>query len=118
MARKCPNCFATVPATKVLAYTNDLVCPSCNNPLEISALSRNISAFVGLIVAAIVWRFSSEYYSGHPGSLGRVLPVLLAFLAYSVAAPLILTFIADLQLRPLEAPALVADAAPHHHPAH
>ena len=68
MARKCPNCLATVPATKVLVYTNDLFCPTCNSPLQVSALSRNISAFAALIVAAIVWRIASAYYFGHPGA--------------------------------------------------
>ena len=33
---------------------NDLVCPTCKSPLQVSALSRNISAFAALIVAAIV----------------------------------------------------------------
>jgi hypothetical protein len=115
MARKCPNCFSTVPATKVLVYTNDLVCPTCNSPLQVSALSRNISAFAALIVAAIVWRIASAYYSGHPGALDWVLPVLFAFLAYSLAAPLVLVFVADLQLRPLEPAPVVAEKAPAHH---
>lgn len=120
MARKCPNCFATVPATKVVVYTNDLVCPSCNSPLQVSALSRNISAFAALIVGAIVWRITTAYYSGHPGALGWVLPVLFAFLAYSVAAPLVLAFVADLQLRSLEPTPVVAQMAPahQHHPSH
>lgn len=118
MARKCPNCFSTVPATKVLVYTNDLVCPSCESPLEISALSRNISVFVGLIVAAIFWRISSDYYSEHPGSLGWVLRIVLTYFVYSIAAPFVLTFIADLQLRMLEIPAVVADTAPLHRPSH
>ncbi|HKN60655.1 MAG TPA: hypothetical protein VJW93_05740 [Candidatus Acidoferrales bacterium] len=118
MARKCPNCFAAVPATKVLVYTNDLVCPSCNSPLQVSALSRNISMLAALIVAAIIWRIASAYYLEHPGALGWVLPVLFAFLAYSVAAPLVLAFIADLQLKPLEPATVVAETAPahqHHH---
>ena len=120
MARKCPNCFATVPATKVIAFTNVLVCPSCDSPLQVSALSRNISAFTALIVAAIVYARSSAHYSQHPGALGWVLPVLFAFLAYSIAAPLVLAFLADLQLRSLEPAQIVAEAAPahHHHPSH
>ena len=120
MARKCPNCFSTVPATKVLVYTNDLVCPSCNSPLQVSALSRNISAFAALIVAAIVWRIASAYYSGHQEVLDWVLPVLFAFLAYSLAAPLVLAFVADLQLRPLEPAPVVAETAPaqQRHPSH
>jgi hypothetical protein len=119
MARKCPNCFATVPATKVLVYTNDLACPSCSSPLQVSALSRNISAFAALIVAAIVWRIASAYYAGHPGALGWVLPVLFAFLAYSVAVPVVLAFAADLQLRLLEPAPVVAQMAPaHEHHSH
>jgi|SRR5580658_711564 hypothetical protein len=114
MARKCPNCFSTVPATKVVVYTNDLVCPTCNSPLQVSALSRNISAFAALIVAAIVYVKSSAHYSQHPGALGWVLPVLFAFLAYSIAAPLVLALVAELQLRPLEPASVVAETAPAH----
>lgn len=118
MARKCPNCFSAVPATKILAYSNDLVCPSCQSPLGISGLSRNISAFAGLIVGAIVYRISSAYYSQHQGSLGWVLPVLFAYLAYSIAAPLVLALTADLQLRPMESITIVTEVATMHRPSH
>jgi hypothetical protein len=72
-----------------------------------------------LIVAAIVYVKSSAHYSQHPGALGWVLPVLFAFLAYSIAAPLVLGFIADLQLRPLEAAPVFVEMPPaHRHPSH
>ncbi|HUJ32778.1 MAG TPA: hypothetical protein VLY23_15965 [Candidatus Acidoferrum sp.] len=115
MARKCPNCFATVPATKLLPYTSDLVCPSCGSPLEVSALSRNLSAFVALAAAAIVWRLSSKHYAQHPGALGWVFPVLFSYLTYSVVAPLVLILTGDLDLREVEAsPAFAEPAAPSH----
>jgi hypothetical protein len=67
-----------------------------------------------LIVAAIVYVKSSAHYSQHPGALGWVLPVLFAFLAYSIAAPLVLALVAELQLRPLEPASVVAETAPAH----
>ncbi|HXW54122.1 MAG TPA: hypothetical protein VEJ67_00105 [Candidatus Cybelea sp.] len=108
MARKCPHCFAVFPAKKVLAYLNDLDCASCGTPLEISALSRNLSCFVGLVCAAVTWRASAAYYGAHPGALGWALPVLFSYLTYSVAAALTLILTGDLRLRPTQP---VPDAA-------
>jgi hypothetical protein len=99
MARKCPNCFAVVPATQLLAYSNELACPSCQRPLQISPWSRNISVFAGLIFAAIVWRITSGYYMSRPGALGWALPVFFSYLAYSIVAPLVLILTGDLRLR-------------------
>jgi len=125
MARKCPQCFAALPATNVVVYSVNIECESCNSPLEFSAFSRYLSAFSALIIAAVVFKLSQGYYAVHPGSLGWVFPVLFAFLAYSIAAPIFLVFIADLQLRPLDAGAVSHDApapgpasshsSPHHH---
>jgi len=100
MARKCPNCLAAVPASKLLAYSNDLECSSCHQSLEISGLSRNISAIAGLIVAAVVWRITSAHFFGRPGLLGWALPVLFSYLAYSIVAPLVLVLAGDVRLRP------------------
>jgi hypothetical protein len=115
MARKCPNCFAVFPAKELLAYSNCLICPSCGTPLEISAPSRNLSAFVGLIGAALIWRVSSAHYGAHPGALGWALPVLFSYLAYSVVAPLGLVLAGDLRVRPDEPipDAVVAPTAHH-----
>lgn len=118
MARKCPNCFAVVPAAKVLTSSDVHECPSCQSPLEISGWSRNISAFAGLIAAAIVWRIASLYYADRPGALGWVLPVLFAYLAYSVAATLALAFMADLQLGFLDPAPVATETASAHHPSH
>lgn len=115
MARKCPNCFTVLPATKLLTHSTSIECRSCKSPLEFSAFSRNLSSFASLIFAAIVFRISQAYYSGHPGALGWVFPVLFAYLGYSIAAPILLVFIADLQLRPFEpAPVDHAPSSAHH----
>lgn len=113
MARKCPNCLVVIPVNNVLIFSNNIVCEPCNSRLEISGFSRNISAFAALIVAAIVFRISSAYYAQLPSALGWLFPVLFAYLAYSIAAPIVLLFIADLELRPFE-----PEPAPQHETAH
>jgi hypothetical protein len=114
MARKCPNCFAAAPRTKLLVYSNNFECPSCQSPLEISGWSRNISAFVGLIVAALVWKVSSAHYALHPGALGWLFPVLFSYLAYSIAAPLVLISTGDLRFPPSESAPGAAESSPAH----
>ena len=118
-ARQCPNCMAFVPAGQIVAYSYGIVCPSCQHPLEISALSRNLSAFAGLIAGAIVWWLANAYYSNQNGALAWVLPMLYSYLAFSVAAPLALILTADLKLKPLDAVDVQygtsAPASSHHH---
>jgi hypothetical protein len=116
--RQCPNCFAFLPPGQIVAYSYDLVCPSCQHPLEISALSRNLPAYAGLVAGAIVWWLASAHYSGQPGGLGWVLPLLLSYLAFSIVAPLVLMFTADLTLKPLDSIVFQYKAPPSHHPSH
>jgi len=118
MARQCPNCLAAAPATKILTRSSSFDCPSCHTPLEVSGLSRNISAFIGLVVAALVWKVSSAHYALHPGALGWVFPVVFSYLAYSVVAGLVLIPTGDLRLRPPESVAEGADSSSTHHAAH
>jgi hypothetical protein len=113
-ARQCPNCHATVPADKIVAYSNDLVCPGCGSPLGISALSRNLSAFAGLGAGAIVWWLASAHYSQEPNALGWVWPVLFSYLALSIVAPLTLMAVADLEPRSVDAQSLVQETPPPH----
>jgi hypothetical protein len=114
MARKCPICFAAVPRSQLLAYSNDLECPLCQRPLELSGLGRNISALAGLIVAAIVWRIASAHYFGQPGLLGWALPVLFSYLAYSIIAPLVLVLVGDLRLKPEASFPVAMETSPSH----
>jgi hypothetical protein len=101
-ARQCPNCMAFVPAGQIVAYSYDLVCPDCQHPVEISALSRNLSAYFGLLAGAIVWWVANAHYSKESGALSWVLPLVFSYLAFSVVAPLTLILTADLKLKPME----------------
>jgi hypothetical protein len=106
--------MAIVPAGKIASYSNDLVCAGCGRPLGISGFSRNVSAFAGLAVGALVWRITSTQYAGNPGALGWLLPIVYAYLALSVVAPIVLILLADLHLREAEAPPAIQEAPAHH----
>jgi hypothetical protein len=107
----------TVSASKVLAYSNDLICTDCSKPLEISMLSRYLAAFAGLIAAAIVWWAASRRYANDSWALAWVLPIVFSYFALSIVAPLVLALAADLQLRPAEAVPVYTETAAHH-PSH
>lgn len=113
-ARMCPECLHTIPAGKVLAYSNDLVCAECKKPLEISALSRNIAAFTGLIAAVVVWWFASKRYAHDSWALAWILPIVFSYFAFSIVTPLVLALIADLEIG-ADAPAPVHHEAPARH---
>jgi hypothetical protein len=118
-ARVCPDCLDVVSADRVLAYSNDLVCPNCAKPLEISLLSRYLAAFAGLIAAVVVWWAASNHYAHDSWALAWVLPIVFSYLALSIVAPIVLALAADLQLRSTEAaPALHDAPATSHHPTH
>jgi hypothetical protein len=95
--------MALVPTGQIVAYSYDLICPSCQHPLEIAAVSVYLSAFAGLVAGAMVWWLANAHYSNESGALSWVLPMLYSYLAFSLVAPLVLTFTADLKLRPLDA---------------
>jgi hypothetical protein len=98
-ARQCTNCGAVMPAGKVAADSYDLVCTSCQHPLGISELSRNVAAFVGLAAGAIAWWIVTLRLASEPGALGWVWPVFLAYLAASAVAALTLMLTATLELK-------------------
>jgi hypothetical protein len=114
--RKCPSCLTVVPAGKVVAFSNDLVCPGCHRPVGISSASRDFAIVAALVVAAAVWRWAT----GRAGDslLGWVLPIVYAFLAFSVVAPLVLMASADLRLREAVPAAPETDADVSHGAAH
>lgn len=96
--RTCPLCLSKVPAGFVVAYSDGLECPGCKSRLEVSAGSRMLATALGLLAGALVWRLTRT--SG--GMLGWVLPMVYAFLAFSVVAPLFLMATADLRLKSAE----------------
>jgi len=94
-----------IAAGAAVAYSDSLECPNCKTPLEVSVGSRVVATALGLLSAWLVWRLTR--WSG--GMLGWVLPMVYAFFAYSVVAPLALMFFADLVKRQAQP---VAEAAP------
>lgn len=116
--RKCPSCLTTVPAGRVAAFSNEIECPGCEQPLEISPPSRNIAAFAGLVAAAGVYRWAARPDAAD-SLLGWVLPIVYAYLALSVVAPLVLMATADLRLKAADdaTPTAQANAAASHSPA-
>ncbi|HTC42003.1 MAG TPA: hypothetical protein VK703_10545 [Candidatus Acidoferrales bacterium] len=94
--RACPLCFTKVPRSLILTRGDELTCPSCGTPLELSRASRVLGAACGLAVAFVaahaVWDLSLK---------GRwALPVLAAILGYGIASALVLYFLADLVVQP------------------
>jgi hypothetical protein len=81
-------------------------------------LSRNLSAFTGLIIAAIVWKISTAHHSLAPEGIGWFLPVLFSYLTYSIVAPLVLVLTADLHLKAPASVPSAADSLPGHDAAH
>ena len=118
-ARVCPDCLHVVSVDRVLAYSNDLVCPNCAKPLEVSLLSRYFAAFAGLIAAVVVWWTASKHYANDSRALAWVLPIVFSYFALSIVAPLVLALTADLQMRSVEAAPISHEVtAGSHHPSH
>ena len=109
-ARQCPNCLVIVSVTRIGPYSHSLVCAGCEKPLEISAFSRNLAAFIGLAVGALVWRVSTTYYGDHASALGWALPILFAYLALCATQTLVLIAVADLRVRELIEPPAAVEA--------
>jgi len=116
-ARVCPDCLHVVSVDRVLAYSNDLVCPNCGKPLEISLLSRYLSAFAGLIAAVAVWWAASKHYANDSWALAWVLSIVFSYFALSIVAPIVLALTADLELGTAEAVPIHTETAAHH-PSH
>jgi hypothetical protein len=116
--RCCPICMAVVPAGKVVAHTDDLVCDGCGKPLEIASGSRDLAVFAGVLAGAIGWWLGA--HSAQSGTaLGWALPVVYAVLAFGAVTPAVLMLSADLRIREVSAiPQSVAAALPDAHGAH
>lgn len=113
-ARTCPLCMAVIPAGHALAYSNSIECPGCKKALMVSDGSRMLATLAGLLTAVLVWRL----FGNTDGMLGWVKPVVIGFLAWSIATPLALAWLADLRLKPEETvyePSPAADGHSGHH---
>jgi hypothetical protein len=109
-ARKCPRCLATITAGQVVAFSDLVECHGCHAELQVSPLSRAIAAWIGLACGALAWYFTRS--APAPANLEWVLPAVYAVIAFGVVSPLVLMFIADLQVRPVEEERRIAHAAP------
>jgi hypothetical protein len=94
--RACPLCFGRVPRSRILAQGEDLVCPACRAPLELSRVSRVVSATAGLFAGFTVGQIA---FGATQGS-DWVLPVVRSVLAYGIGSTLVLYFLADLVVQP------------------
>ena len=115
-ARQCPNCMTMIPAAKIVAYSNDLVCPGCQKPLEISDFSRNLGAFLALAAGVLVWWIASAHFLNDTSALGWVLPVVYSYFAFSIVAPIAVILLADLRLSSVNEIPVHRDIAPGHSP--
>ena len=98
--RACPLCFAKVPRTLVLTHAEELACPSCRAPLELSRSSRVLSASAGLLAG-----FAAVHLVLLVSTRGRwFLPLAGALLAYALTSALVLFFVSDLVVQPKAPP--------------
>jgi hypothetical protein len=91
--RACPLCFQRVPGSLVLTRGEDLRCPSCRAPLELSRASRVLGAICGLLLAMVaVGLIVDSRVKGR-----WVWTVVAAVLAYGVGSTVVLYFLADVR---------------------
>lgn len=103
--RQCPYCMAKVPATHVVARSNDLVCPGCQRPLEISPVSQSLAVSAGLISSAFIAGVTMDVGRMHANAtLIWALPAVYAVVIFGGVTPLMLMLTADLRLKSLESP--------------
>ena len=98
-ARTCPYCLTKMSRITVITRSYDLVCAGCGRPVEISRVSRDFAAFIGLIAGAAGAYLGYEGAINHHHSIGFVLPVTHAVVFYGVVAAVVLFFTADLSLK-------------------
>ena len=98
--RACPLCFAKVPRALVLTRAEELACPSCHTPLELSRSSRVLGAMTGLVAG-----FAVVHLILNLSTRGRwALPMVGAILAYGLASAVFLFFVSDLVVPPRPSP--------------
>lgn len=80
----------------MLTRGEELTCPSCHAPLELSRATRVLSAAIGLLVAYVI----ANAVSGANARGGWLWPMFGAVIGYGLGSALILYFLADLTVRP------------------
>ena len=110
MLLRCPLCFTKVSPAKVVALSNDLVCPTCRTPLEISRTSRIGATLTGGLLAALGLNYIEFFHRSAAWALGLVFAVVV----FGFASAILLFFFADLVVR--HVPPAAAPAGPSHAP--
>ena len=89
--RACPLCFVKVPRSPVLMRSDELECPSCHTPLELSRSSRVLGGVAGLVAAYILVRLALD---SSPGA-AWFLSVVAGVLGYGFGSALFLYVLSD-----------------------
>jgi hypothetical protein len=93
--RKCPLCFVRILWTATLAHSNEITCPACHAPLELSRFTRVFGAFGGIAGALVVLHLGQGIFHGQVW----VLPVVAAIFGYGSASALFVLIAGDLVVR-------------------
>jgi hypothetical protein len=107
--RTCPICIVTVSYAIVLSRSDELSCPSCNQPLELIPLSRYLATWLGLAVGVFCSWDAARSLAG--GLLGWALPVLYGFIAFGLVSAAALALVGDLRVS--DAPAASSTESGH-----
>jgi hypothetical protein len=91
--RACPLCFTKVPRSLVLTRGENLICPACRAPLELSRASRVLGAIGGLLLAMVAVHVILD--SAVKGQWAWT--VVGAVLAYGVGSAVVLDSFADVR---------------------
>lgn len=94
--RKCPLCFVRVPWTEVLAHSEEISCPACHAPLELSRFTRVFSGFGGVLGALAAMHLAHRIF---PGELW-VLRVVAAILGFGIVSAVCVLIAGDVVVRP------------------
>jgi len=94
--RKCPLCFVRVPWTETLVHSEEIVCPACHAPLELSRFTRVFSGFGGVLGALVAILLThGSFHGAH-----WVARVVAAILGFGIASAACVLLAGDLVVRP------------------
>lgn len=94
--RKCPLCFVRVPWIETLAHSEEIRCPACHAPLELSRFTRIYSGLGGVLGAWAAVRLTHGIFHG----ASWVICVVAAIFAFGFASAAFVLIAGDLVVRP------------------
>lgn len=93
--RKCPLCFVRIPWVEALVHSNEIGCPACHAPLELSRFTRIFGAFGGIAGAFVALHLGQRIFHGW----FWVTPVVAAILGFGFFSALFVLIAGDLVVR-------------------